>query len=303
MMADDATHTAELIDGRAIAARVKTRVAAAAARLREQGVAPCLAVIRVGSDPSSEIYVRHKERAAAKAGIDSRHIHLPADISEQALNEVIQGLNVDDDVDALLLQLPLPDHLIPRRHIRAIAPEKDADGFHPLNLGRLIVWDSPLRPCTPAGVLQILQDRGEVLRGKHAVVISRSVIVGRPTAQLLLKHDATVTVCHRHTSDLASYVKQADIVVSATGVPSLVKGAWIKPGATVIDVGITRMDDGKLRGDVEFDEAVKRAGAITPVPGGVGPMTIAMLLCNAIIAARLRRGMDPDPDVNTRWQV
>ncbi len=294
--------SARVIDGRAIAERVKARVRSAVERLREQeGVTPCLTVIRVGEDPSSAIYVRNKERAAERVGIASRHLHLPADISEGALNEVIGRLNADDTVDAMLLQLPLPSHLVPRRHIRAIDPRKDADGFHPLNLGRLIVWDSPLRPCTPAGVLEILLDQGVALRGKHAVVISRSVVVGRPTAQLLLKYDATVTICHRHTAGaLPDFVSQADIVVSAAGVPGLVKGEWIKPGATVIDVGITRMADGSIRGDVEFEVASQRAGAITPVPGGVGPMTIAMLLRNAVIAARLRRGLPPDPDCNAR---
>lgn len=288
---------AVIIDGKAVAMRVKARVAAAAKRLGDLGITPCLAVVRVGDDPSSAIYVRNKERAAAKVGIRSRHIHLPADASADAVNEQLQTLNRDDDVDGILLQLPLPEHLVPRRHIRAIDPLKDADGFHPLNIGRLMVWDSQLRPCTPAGILELLFDQGVDLPGKHAVVIGRSVTVGRPVVQLLLKHGATVTGCHRHTADLAHFVRQADLVVSATGVPELIKGQWIKLGATVIDVGITRTDDGKLKGDVEFDVAVTRAGAITPVPGGVGPMTIAMLLRNTIIAARLRRHLDLDPEL------
>ena len=288
---------AEIIDGKAVAARVKGRVAAAAQRLSDAGITPCLAVVRVGDDHSSAIYVRNKERAAAKVGIQSRHIHLAADVSADALNEQLEALNRDDSVDGILLQLPLPAHLVPRRHIRAIDPDKDADGFHPLNIGELMVWDAQLRPCTPAGILELIFESGVELQGKHAVVIGRSVAVGRPIVQLLLKNGATVTGCHRHTKDLAHFVLQADIVVSATGVAELIKGDWIKRGATVIDVGITRTEDGKLKGDVEFDVAVTRARAITPVPGGVGPMTIAMLLRNTIIAARLRRHLDPDPEL------
>ena len=288
---------AEIIDGKAVAARVKTRVAAAAQRLVDAGITPCLAVVRVGDDHSSAVYVRNKERAAAKVGIQSRHIHLPEDVTAETLDEQLNALNRDDAVDGILLQLPLPSHLVPRRHILAIEPLKDADGFHPLNIGMLMVWDAELRPCTPAGILELLFEAGVELPGKHAVVIGRSVAVGRPLVQLLLKHGATVTGCHRHTKDLAHFVRQAEIVVTATGVPELIKGDWIKPGATVIDVGITRTADGKLKGDVEFDVAVTRAGAISPVPGGVGPMTIAMLLRNTIIAARLRRHLDPDPEL------
>lgn len=294
--ADEPGTGATIIDGRAVAKQVKARVAAAVERLAGEGIVPCLVVIQVGDDSSSGIYIRSKERAAAKVGIHSRHLHLPSDITADELDAEIVALNQDDEVDAILLQLPLPAHLKPRHHIRTIAPRKDADGFHPTNLGRLLVWDAQLRPCTPAGILELLNSAGVNLRGKHAVMVGRSVIVGRPTAQLLSKYDATVTVCHRYTTDLADCVRRADVVVSATGVPGLIKGEWIKPGAVVIDVGITRTEHG-LKGDVEFDEARRRAGAITPVPGGVGPMTIAMLLRNAVIAARLRRHLDPDPEL------
>jgi methylenetetrahydrofolate dehydrogenase (NADP+)/methenyltetrahydrofolate cyclohydrolase len=287
--------SAEIIDGRSMAKMIREQVARAVDNLKREGITPCLSVVRVGDDPSSEIYVRNKERAAAKVGITSKHIHLPADTTATVLEESIQKLNEDDAVDGILLQLPLPSHLVARRLIRTIDPVKDADGFHPLNLGRLIAWDSPLRPCTPSGILALLKNQLDSLRGLHAVVVSRSVVVGRPIAQLLLKADATVTICHRHTRNLSELVGQADILISATGVPKLIEGAWIKRGSVVIDVGITRLPNGKLQGDVDFDSACERAAAITPVPGGVGPMTIAMLLRNTVIAARLRRKLDREP--------
>jgi methylenetetrahydrofolate dehydrogenase (NADP+) / methenyltetrahydrofolate cyclohydrolase len=297
-MAEGASNgLAELIDGKKVAKRVNQRVSRAVERLSMLRIIPTLAVIRVGDDPNSAIYVGAKQKAAEKLGIRSLSQHLPADITGAELDFVIDDLNRDEGLDAILLQLPLPRHLIPRVHLARIDPKKDADGFHPLNLGQLIVWDSPLRPCTPAGVMELLRDRGVELRGKHAVVISRSVVLGRPMAQLLLKFDATVTICHRHTPDLEPWIRQADLVVAAAGVARLVKGAWIKPGAICIDVGITRLDDGTLSGDIEFEEARARASAITPVPGGVGPMTIAMLMRNTVIAARLRRGLDPDPEL------
>jgi methylenetetrahydrofolate dehydrogenase (NADP+) / methenyltetrahydrofolate cyclohydrolase len=297
-MVQEATNElAELIDGRKVANRVKKRVSTAVERLRMLRITPTLAVIRVGDDPNSALYVNAKQKAAGKLGIHSVSQHLPADITGAELDFVIDDLNADDGVDAILLQLPLPRPLVPRVHLARIDARKDADGFHPLNLGQLIVWDSPLRPCTPAGVMELLWDRGVSLRGLHAVVISRSVVLGRPMAQLLLKFDATVTICHRHTPDLEPWVRQADVLIAAAGVPHLVKGAWIKPGAVCIDVGITRLEDGSLSGDIEFDVARTRASAITPVPGGVGPMTIAMLMRNTVIAARLRRGLDPDPEL------
>jgi methylenetetrahydrofolate dehydrogenase (NADP+)/methenyltetrahydrofolate cyclohydrolase len=188
---------------------------------------------------------------------------------------------------------------VPSEHLESIDPQKDVDGFHPVNLGRLMAWDTPLRPCTPNGVMAILEDQGVELLGTQALVVGRSIVVGRPMTQLLIKSGATVIVCHRHTQPerLASHVRQADVVVTATGVPKLIKGEWIKPGAVVCDIGITRMPDGSIQGDVDFEPARRRAGAITPVPGGVGPMTIAMLLRNTVVAARLRRGMDPDPEL------
>jgi methylenetetrahydrofolate dehydrogenase (NADP+)/methenyltetrahydrofolate cyclohydrolase len=272
-------------------------VAEAVTRLKAVGVAPRLVVVRVGDDPSSAIYVRNKQREAERVGIDSREQWLPAATPAEEVAAALKALNADPEVDGILLQLPLPKALVPRHLLALIDADKDADGFHPLNLGRLIVWDTPLRPCTPAGVMELLFDYGVALRGKHAVVISRSVVVGRPIAQLLLKYDATVTICHRHTRDLPSYVAQADVLVTATGVARLIQGDWIKPGAVVIDVGITRLPDGKLSGDVDFEAARERAALITPVPGGVGPMTIAMLLRNTVIAARLRRGLPPDTEL------
>jgi len=292
------THpSARIIDGRAIAGRVRERVQRAVTALSEVGITLGLTVVRVGDDSSSKIYVRSKERAAAKVGISSTHLHLPASITAEELTQRIAELNEDDGTDGILLQLPLPDHLIAGVHIEGIDPAKDVDGLHPTNLGHLMLWDAALRPCTPAGVLEILKQEEVPLRGVRAVVVGRSVLVGRPTAQLLMKHDATVFVCHRHTRDLASIVAQADVLVCATGVPHLIKGDWIKPGATVIDVGITRLADGSLCGDVDFDGASKRAAAITPVPGGVGPMTIAMLLRNTVIAGMRRRNMTIDPEL------
>lgn len=288
---------ARIIDGRAIATSVSERVRKAVAALSEAGITLGLTVIRVGDDPSSKMYVRSKERAAAKVGISSTHLHLPASIDARELTQHIRELNQNDATDGILLQLPLPNHLVAGEHIEAIDPAKDVDGLHPTNLGHLMLWDAALRPCTPGGVLELLKREKVQLRGVRAVVVGRSVLVGRPTAQLLMKHDATVSICHRHTRDLASIVAQADVIVSATGVPHLIKGDWIKPGATVIDVGISRLSDGTLCGDVEFDAASKRAAAITPVPGGVGPMTIAMLLRNTVIAGMLRRNMRIDPEL------
>lgn len=280
-----------VIRGDRIAARVRDEVQAQVSRLREEGVHLRLAVVRVGDDPASVVYVRHKVRDCAQVGIDSEQVLLPGDTTEEALLSEIDRLNLDSSIDGVLVQLPLPEHINTDRVIEEVDPQKDVDGFHPLNLGLLLGRTALLQACTPAGVMMLLAACGVRPRGLHAVVVGRSVIVGRPVAQLLLRAHATVTVCHRHTPDLAEHVARADILIVATGVPHLIKGAWIKPGAVVVDVGITRGDDGRLVGDVEFDAARDRAAMITPVPGGVGPMTRAMLLWNTVLAASFRRDL------------
>lgn len=279
-----------VLNGRKLAAHVKERVADAVDNIRQHhGVRLCLAVVLVGDDPASAIYVRHKKRACRKVGIDSRSIVLPADTDQQTVIDHVLALNRDPEVDGILVQLPLPEHIDTDRVIDAVAPEKDVDGFHPSNLGLLLGRDALLQPCTPSGVMLMLAAAGVPLKGARALVIGRSLIVGRPMTQLLIRAHATTTCAHRHTADLPALVGQSDVVVVATGVPELVEGAWIKPGAVVIDVGITRRRDGTLVGDVEFEPARERAAAITPVPGGVGPMTITMLLWNTVLAGRARR--------------
>lgn len=278
-----------IIDGRAIAGRVRARVKDEVDRLAEQGHRLTLAVVRVGDDPASEVYVRHKIKACAEVGIQSRHCHLSADTREDELLASIAALNGDDDVDGILVQLPLPSHIQASRVIAAVSPSKDADGFHPDNLGRLFSRFALLEPCTPVGVMMLLHAIGCAPKTKQAVVVGRSIIVGRPLSDLLLRANATVTTCHRHTTNLEEHVRRADILVSAVGIRNLIRGHWIKEGAVVIDVGMNRDDEGKLCGDVEFSVARERAGAITPVPGGVGPMTVAMLLWNTLLAAVQRR--------------
>jgi len=281
--------TARLIDGRQVAAdlqrdlkaRIENRFAAGRRR-------PGLAVVMVGEDPASAIYVRNKRKACESAGIRSVAYDLPDDTTQDALDALIRGLNDDPAIDGILVQLPLPEQLDARRVIEAIAPAKDVDGFHPYNIGRLAQRIPLLRPCTPAGVMELLLRHDIPVRGQRAVVVGASNIVGRPMALELLLAGATITVCHRFTADLAAELKDADIVVVAVGKPELVKGAWIKEGSTVIDVGMNRLPDGKLCGDVEFAAAAERAAWITPVPGGVGPMTVAMLLHNTLDAAERR---------------
>jgi len=281
--------TARTIDGRQVAAdlqrelraRIENRLAAGRRR-------PGLAVIMVGEDPASAIYVRNKRRACDETGIRSVAYDLPADTGQEALDALITGLNEDPAIDGILVQLPLPAQLDARRVIEAIDPAKDVDGFHPYNIGRLAQRIPLLRPCTPAGVMRLLQAYEIPVRGQKAVVIGASNIVGRPMALELLLAGATTTVCHRFTADLAAELAPAEIVVVAVGKPGLVRGEWIRPGATVIDVGMNRLADGKLCGDVEFDAAAEHAAWITPVPGGVGPMTVAMLMNNALDAAERR---------------
>ena len=276
---------AQLIDGKAVAARVREQVRQDVERLKaERGFVPGLAVVRVGEDPASKVYVTGKKKAALEVGFNSWEHHLPDTTTQAELLAVVERLNADPAVHGILVQLPLPRGINAEEVISAVRPEKDVDGFHPLNAGKLSLGKPGLRPCTPFGVMRLLEEAGCNPSGKRAVIVGRSNIVGKPMALLLLQADATVTICHRK-SDLAREVGMADIVVAAVGVPELVKGAWIKPGAVVIDVGINRGADGKLVGDVEFAAASERASAITPVPGGVGPMTIAMLMRNTFIAA------------------
>jgi methylenetetrahydrofolate dehydrogenase (NADP+)/methenyltetrahydrofolate cyclohydrolase len=277
------------IDGKAVAARVRAEVAQAAAELRARGVAPALAVVLVGDDPASAVYVRNKTRAGREAGVDVRDHKLPATTSQAELEALIDSLNRDPAIDGILVQLPLPAPLDADAITRALDPAKDVDGLHPTNLGYLAQGRPRFVPCTPSGCMRLLREVDAELAGARAVVIGRSMLVGRPIALLLTNASATVTVCHSKTRDLAEEVRRADIVVAAIGRPALVRGAWIKPGAVVLDVGINRTADGKLVGDVEFAAAAQRARAITPVPGGVGPMTIACLLENTVLAARWRR--------------
>ncbi|KPH81792.1 bifunctional methylenetetrahydrofolate dehydrogenase/methenyltetrahydrofolate cyclohydrolase FolD [Bosea vaviloviae] len=286
---------ATLIDGKAIAAALRAQIATEIAGIKAvSGLVPGLHVVLVGDDPASRVYVASKEKLAVEVGMNSVAHRLPADTSQETLLATLAGLNADDAVDGILVQLPLPRHLDTAAVIDAIDPAKDVDGLHPLNAGRLaggkVDPEHLLVPCTPLGSMLLLRSVLPSLSGLEAVVIGRSELVGRPVAQLLLQADCTVTIAHSRTKDLPDVVRRADIVVAAVGRPHFVKGDWIKPGATVIDVGINRMPDGKLAGDVDFAEAVEAAGAITPVPGGVGPMTIACLLRNTLTAFKARRG-------------
>jgi methylenetetrahydrofolate dehydrogenase (NADP+)/methenyltetrahydrofolate cyclohydrolase len=283
--------TARIIDGKAAAAELRAEIAREVAALKAGGKpAPGLHVVLVGEDPASKVYVASKEKLAAEIGMNSVAHRLPAETTEAALLAKIAELNADHGVDGILVQLPLPKHIDTGRIIDAIDPAKDVDGLHPINAGLLAGGKNGLVPCTPLGCMLLLKQALPSLSGLDAVVIGRSELVGRPVAQLLLQADCTVTIAHSRTRDLPAVVKRADIVVAAVGRPRMVKGDWIKPGATVIDVGINRMPDGKLAGDVDYAEAVEVAGAITPVPGGVGPMTIACLLRNTLTAYRARRG-------------
>ena len=289
--------TARRIDGKAAAAALRARIADGVAAFRETvGRAPGLAVVLVGEDPASSVYVRSKGKATNEAGMRSIEHRLGDRTSEAELLALVDALNRDADVDGILVQLPLPDQIDERKVIAAIDPAKDVDGFHVENAGRLAVGAEALVPCTPLGCLHLLKTELGDLTGKDAVVIGRSNIVGKPMAMLLLGESCTVTIAHSRTRDLAALCRRADILVAAVGRPEMVKGGWIKPGATVIDVGINRIEGesgrAKLVGDVAYDEAAEVAGSITPVPGGVGPMTIAMLLRNTLVAAHRREGLD-----------
>jgi methylenetetrahydrofolate dehydrogenase (NADP+)/methenyltetrahydrofolate cyclohydrolase len=294
--------TARLIDGKAFAAGLRERVAARAADFRSRGGrAPGLAVVLVGEHPPSAAYVRSKAKATREAGMESFEHKLPADVPHDDLIALVDRLNADDRVDGILVQLPLPDHIDEQAVLTRVHPDKDVDGFHPVNVGRLSIGLPALVPCTPLGCLMLLQAELGDLSGLDAIVVGRSNIVGKPMAQLWIQASCTVTVAHSRTRDLPAAVGRSDIVVAAVGRPQLIRGAWLKPGATVIDVGQERVEqpDGsrKLLGDVAFEEAMEVAGAITPVPGGVGPMTIACLLRNTVVAAHRRAGLEDPEDL------
>lgn len=275
---------AKLIDGKEISAYIKSKAAQEALALAQEGRAPCLAVIIVGEDPASQIYVKNKKKACEACHIRSLEYALPETTGQQELLELINDLNNDSGVDGILCQLPLPRQIDEQAVINAISPEKDVDGFHPVNTGRLLTGEKGFVPCTPAGIIEMLKYTGVETAGKHCVVIGRSNIVGKPAALLMLRENATVTVCHSRTVGLKEIVSQADIVIAAVGKAKFVTVDMIKPGAAVIDVGINRGADGKVYGDVDFENVKEIAGAITPVPGGVGPMTIAMLMKNTVEA-------------------
>ena len=288
---------ARLIDGKAAAAALRANISAEVAKFRvATGRAPGLAVVLVGEDPASSVYVRSKGKATTEAGMLSFEHKLPAEISEGKLIDLIEELNTDPAVDGILVQLPLPGHIDPNQVILAIDPEKDVDGFHPINAGRLAIGLTGFVPCTPLGCIKLLKAELGDLKGKDAVVIGRSNIVGKPMAQLLLAEHCTVTIAHSRTRDLPDVVRRANIVVAAVGRPGMISGDWLKPGATVIDVGINRLagegGNSHLTGDVDFASASQVAGAITPVPGGVGPMTIACLIRNTLVSAARRDGYD-----------
>lgn len=276
--------SAQRINGKAIAKTLREQLAQRVTELKKRGIEPTLAVILVGEDPASQVYVRNKERACQKAGVRSILKRMPAETTQEALEREVTALNRDDGVHGILVQLPLPKHMSEQRVLDLIDPRKDVDGFHPVNAGRLMNGQPGFVPCTPKGALYLIEQTGAEIAGKHAVIVGRSNIVGKPMALLLLQKHATVTVCHSRTRDLASVTRQADILVVAVGRPNFITGDMIKPGAVVIDVGINRLESG-LTGDVDFASAQEVAGAITPVPGGVGPMTIAMLLSNTLDGA------------------
>lgn len=277
----------QILDGKAVAERLRGKLAE---RIAVLSFKPGLVVVRVGEDPASGVYVRNKDRAATQAGFASRTQHLPEETSEAELLAEIAALNADPEVDGILVQLPLPKHIRSEMAIAAVDPAKDVDGFHPINAGKLASGLPGLVPCTPRGAMHLLAEAKAKLPGARAVVVGRSQIVGRPMAQLLLAADCTVTIAHSRTADLPGECRRADILIAAVGRPELIRGDWIREGAIVIDVGINRMPDGKLKGDVAYTEALPRAAAITPVPGGVGPMTIVCLLENTLEAALARRG-------------
>ena len=293
---------AQIIDGKKLAEELTQAVTQENAVYCKEHPQPCLAIVSSGSDPASQVYIKTKVRALEKAGMQSRIIPYSQTISEQELTACVQTLNADDTVDGILIQLPLPYPLDSRRILAPLDPAKDVDGFTPENLGRLLIGSQGFIPCTPQGIMYALQQYGIPLSGAHAVIVGRSAIVGKPLAALLTAADATVTLCHSKTKDLAALTRQADILIAAAGHPALITGSMIKKGAAVIDVGINRVPDStapkgsRLTGDVDFESAAEQAGWITPVPGGVGPLTVAMVLRNTLRAAQLRHGCLPETE-------
>lgn len=283
---------ARIIDGKALAQKIKENISEEVSELKNKGIIPGLAVILVGDDPASKVYVNNKKKACAQVGIYSEEYLLPADTDEKTLLDLIAKLNADDRINGVLLQAPIPPHLDYRKISETISPMKDVDAFHPYNVGKIMIGDFDFVPCTPAGVVELIKSTGTTIEGKNCVVIGRSNIVGKPQAMLLLKENGTVTVCHSKTKDIASVTRNADILVVAVGKAGFVTGDMIKPGAVVIDVGMNRNPEGKLCGDVDFASAEPVASWITPVPGGVGPMTVTMLLKNTVKAAKLANGTD-----------
>lgn len=283
--------SAQIIDGKRIAGEIREEIRRETATLAEKGVKPGLAVVLVGEDAASQVYVRNKAKACEELGYYSEVHRLPAETTQDELLSLIDRLNGQADINGILVQLPLPKHIAEKAVIDAISVDKDVDGFHPVSVGNLLIGDDALQPCTPSGVIELLKRTGNDPAGKHAVVIGRSNIVGKPVSILLLREHATVTICHSRTPDLPSVVRGADIVVAAVGVPKLVKADWVKPGAVVIDVGVNRLPDGKLCGDVDYEDVAPVAGWITPVPGGVGPMTITMLMLNTLKSAKRAHGI------------
>lgn len=280
---------AQILSGKTVSQRIKNELAEEVKELNAKGIFPGLAVIIVGDDPASRVYVNSKKKACEEIGIYSEEYALPADTSEAELLELVERLNNEKKINGILVQLPLPKHINEETIINAISPKKDVDAFHPVNVGKIMIGNYDFLPCTPAGVMELIKESGIDVSGKECVVVGRSNIVGKPQAMLLLHQNGTVTICHSRTKDLAAKTKSADILVAAVGIPNFITGDMIKEGAVVIDVGINRIAEKKLVGDVEFESAEKVAAAITPVPGGVGPMTIAMLMKNTVKAALIQQ--------------
>ena len=276
---------AQILSGKTVSQRIKDELKEEVATLKKEGINPGLAVIIVGDDPASRVYVNNKKKACEEIGVYSEEYALPAETTEEELIELIQKLNVKKDINGILVQLPVPKHINEEKIINTIDPKKDVDAFHPVNVGKIMVGNFDFVPCTPAGVMELIKESGIDVAGKECVVVGRSNIVGKPQAMLLLHKNGTVTICHSRTKNLAEKTRQADILVAAVGIPEFIKGDMVKEGAVVIDVGINRVADKKLVGDVDFEACEKVASAITPVPGGVGPMTIAMLMKNTVKAA------------------
>ncbi|BCG60086.1 bifunctional methylenetetrahydrofolate dehydrogenase/methenyltetrahydrofolate cyclohydrolase FolD [Paenibacillus sp. URB8-2] len=284
--------TAAIISGKLVSEEIRVDIARKVETLAERGVKPGLAVVLVGEDPGSQVYVNSKEKTCISLGFHSVVHRLPASTSQEELLSLVDELNKADEIDGILVQLPLPKHINEKAVIDAISVEKDVDGFHPVNVGNLVIGDDSLLPCTPAGVIELIKRTGIDLSGKHAVVIGRSNIVGKPVSLLLQRENATVTMCHSRTANMAELCRMADVLVVAIGRAYFIDASFVKPGAVVIDVGMNRLDNGKLAGDVDYDSAKEVAGYITPVPGGVGPMTITMLMVNTLTAAKRRRGLE-----------